>query len=134
MPSAPARTASSPPCSDRLAEVAGLQSLEGIAQRPEAIALDAGHSVVLLEAALDDEKGRREDRPAVVLEGVGVDDDVGDPRLVLEREEDEALGGARALADDAESAGAYPAAIADVDELGSGPHPQRAELVALERH
>src|SRR5262245_52376084 len=67
---------------------------ERVLQGPEAVSLDAGHPVVLLQPAFDDEQRAAQHGAAVLLEGGRVDDDVGDPRLVLEGEEDESLRGA----------------------------------------
>src|SRR5260370_4695468 len=83
---------------------------ERLVQAEEAVALDADDAVVLLQAAFDHEQRAGQDGAAVLLEGVGVDDDVGDAGLVLEGEEDEAFGGPGALADDAAPAAADPLA------------------------
>src|SRR5258707_188283 len=96
-------------------EVAGADVFrERVIERLEAVGLDADDAVVLLEAAFDDEEGARQDGPAVRFVGGRVDDDVGDAGLVLEREEDEALGCAGALADDAEAAGTNALAAAQI--------------------
>src|SRR5207237_7385800 len=107
---------------------------ERLVQPPEAITLDAGDAVVLLQPAFDDQERAGEDGAAVALEGVGIDDDVGDAGLVLQAEEDESFGGAGALADDAEPAGADALAAAQAGKLAGGVDVQGAQAFALEGH
>ena len=71
---------------------------EGILEGPEAVSLDAGHAVVLLQPAFHDQQRAAQHGAAVPFEGGRIDDDVGDSRLVLEGEEDEPLRGAGTLA------------------------------------
>ena len=102
----------------RSVKVAGLHVVrERLVQGPEPVPFHAGHAVVLLQAAFDDEQRAPQDGAAVLLEGLRVDDDVCDARLVLQAEEDEALGGAGALADDAQPARADALAAAQLRKL-----------------
>ena len=61
---------------------------------------DVDHRFVMLDHAVDDHQPRAHDDAALRREAVGPDDEVGDPRLVLQRDEAHALGAARALADE----------------------------------
>jgi len=56
------------------------------------------HTVLVLERAFDPQEPIARDCDAVLLEYIGREDDIGDPGLVFEGEEDEAFGGAGALA------------------------------------
>src|SRR3954471_13639872 len=107
--------------------------VDRVVDAPEAVALHAGDAVVLLQAALDDEQRAGQDGAAVLLERFRVDDDVRDAGFVLQREEDESLRGARALADDAEPRGADALPAAQAGQLARGVDADRAELLALER-
>src|SRR6267143_3411408 len=55
-----------------------------VVDAPEAIALHAGDAVVVLQAPFHDQERAGQDGAAVLLEGLRVDDDVGDARLVLQ--------------------------------------------------
>src|SRR5439155_6447352 len=107
---------------------------DGFVQAPEAVTLHAGHAVVRLQAPLDDEERAGEDWAAILLERRGIDDDVADAGLVLEGEEDEALGGAGTLADDAEAGSAHAAAAAEGGKLSGGMDAHGAQALALQRH
>jgi len=70
-----------------------------------ALGLDRGDAVLVLQHALDQQKRRLDDDQAIGGVEIGPDDDVGDAGFVFEGEEDEALGGARALAREVEAEG-----------------------------
>ena len=59
-----------------------------------------------------------DDHALVRGEALGRDDGVGEAGLVLERDEHEALGGARALADDHDAGDADAPAVGDVRQIG----------------
>src|SRR3954451_19216981 len=72
---------------------------------------------VALDDAVDGHQPRAHDDLALLLEYVGPDDQVRDAALVLERDEDDALGAARSLADQDQAGDRQPFAVADVPEL-----------------
>jgi hypothetical protein len=63
-------------------------------------------AVLILEWSFDHEESAARDDDAILLKDVGREDDVGDAGFVFEREKDEALGGAWALAGDDAACGA----------------------------
>jgi len=48
------------------------------------LGFDVDHAALILEETLDSQKPVARDRDAVLLEGVGREDDIGDPGLVFE--------------------------------------------------
>ena len=62
------------------------------------LGFDVDHAVLILKDAFNQKESIARDCDAVLLEGVGRKDDVGDAGFVFEGEKDEALGSARALA------------------------------------
>jgi hypothetical protein len=67
---------------------------------PDVVGEQIDAAALFLEFAFDDQHGRGADDAAVSFLDVGAHDDVDQAGLVFEREEDEALGGARALTRD----------------------------------
>src|SRR3954464_3940244 len=82
-----------------------------------------------LQRAAHEEEGARRDEQRLALEALRGDDDVDDPRLVLEREEDEAARRTRALAADDEAGDGGALAVAAAREKVA----RRAHAVGEER-
>ena len=91
-------------------------------------------AVLILEFAGDEEEFFAGDEESVAVVEVGVDDDVGDAGFVFEGEEDEAEGGAGALAGDDATGGGDSAAVGGVVELGCGEDVGGGEIGAAEGH
>src|SRR5579863_2469706 len=85
-------------------------------ERPEPLPTHRDAAVALLQHPLDDQARRAGDQLAVSLQEVGGDDRLRHAGLVLQGEEEETLGGARALADDHRAGGADEVAVAVVNE------------------
>jgi len=75
----------------------GRGGLEALEEGPEALGADGGDAVLVLEGALHQEEGLARDGQSVAPEQGRAHDHVHEPGLVLQVQEDEALGGARAL-------------------------------------
>ena len=91
-------------------------------------------AVLFLHLAADDDEAGAHHHLAVFLQRGRPDDDVGDPGLVLDRHEDDALGGARPLAhqDDASDRGA--ALVGDPAEIGASGNAPALQHKAEEAH
>src|SRR5947209_2498196 len=94
-----------------------------ILERPELLPLDRDRPVPFLEDAFDEEAGGADDELAVLLEEVRGDDGLGHAGLVLQGEEEEALGRARALADDPRAGGAHAVGVGEAVHTGGGGDP-----------
>ena len=95
---------------------------------------DRGHAVLVLQHAVDDQERLLDDDEAIAREEIGADDDVGDAGFVLEREEDEALRGAGALARDDHAGHADAAALPRGAQIGRAQDAAHRQLVAPQRH
>src|ERR1700745_1558140 len=73
------------------------QELELLGEIDEGFREDMDHKARALQAPAHREKARGHDRESVPGEDLRPDDDIGDVGLVLERHEDDALGGSRHL-------------------------------------
>jgi hypothetical protein len=93
------------------------------------------HALLRLQDAVDPEEQGRvgEDSPEAV-ELIGADDDVYEARFILESEEQETLGGARALAADDGAAHADEVAVALIRQVDRTQDVGRLELIAKTRH
>ena len=80
-----------------------------------------------LDAAPDPDEPGAHHHPAVLLQHLRPDDDIGDAGLVLDGHEDDALGGARALAHQHHAARRHEPAVAHGTDLLAG---RRAALAA----
>ena len=89
---------------------------------------DMDHAVfrILLDDAVHRHQPRAHDDLALLVEHVGPDDEVGDPGLVLERDEAHALGAARPLADQHQPGDRHALAVADDLQLVGGDEALRA--------
>jgi len=74
-------------------------------------------TVLILERAFNQKKTAARDDHAVTLEDVWSKDYICDAGFVFQREKDESLGGARALARDDASGDAYGGAILAVQQV-----------------
>src|SRR5215207_9468934 len=86
------------------------------AELAEDVAAHVHHPALDLQRAADEEEGAGRDHERLSLEALRGDDDVDDPGLVLEREEDEAARRPRALAADDEAGDGHTLAVAPVRE------------------
>src|SRR3990167_6639071 len=82
----------------------GRGGLETLAEGPEALGADRGDAVLVLERALHQEEGLARDGQAMAPEQGRSHDRVPEPGLILQGQEREALGGARALGADGDKA------------------------------
>src|SRR5688572_23063905 len=99
--------------SGRLSEVAAAGcAVEG--QRLDALGHDVDHAIVLLQPSADEEGGAAPGHPAVAHPAPLRADDVDEPVLVLEVDEDRALGGGRTLAVGHDPADQHLLAVVDV--------------------
>ena len=73
-----------------------------------------------LDASAHARHSGAEHRPAVSLEHLRPDDEVRDARLVLDRDEHDALGGPRPLTDEHEARNLNPASVPRGHRLGAG--------------
>jgi hypothetical protein len=103
-------------------------------ERLELAGFDVDDAVLILEFAGDEQETRAGDDDAVRLENIGGDDDVGDSGFVFKREEDEAFGGAGALAADYSACGADWLLGACGFEFGGREDAEAAEALALIGH
>src|SRR5207244_9026100 len=94
-------------------------------ERPEALAFDRERSVLLLEAAFDDDRAASDDDRAVLAEEVGTDDRLTHPGLVLEGQEDEPLGGPRPLPHDDGAGGRDALSVGPADQGRGRENPPR---------
>ena len=92
------------------------------------------HEPGALHGAAHRQEARRHHRAAVLREDFRPDDDVGDVGLVLERHEDDAVGGARLLADEHEPGDGDHLVLAQafVAQLRIAPRAKAREAVAEE--
>src|SRR5579863_8282587 len=73
-------------------------------ERPETAREQVDAAGLFLQLALNDQSLRKLDRTFVTFEYIGTNDHIDESRLILEREKNETLGGARTLARDHHSA------------------------------
>src|SRR5436309_681532 len=90
--------------------------------------------ILLLVTEHLDEKRLFHDDKAVAREEVGTHDDVGDPGFVLEREEDEAFGGAWPLPRNDHPRHAHAPALTRRPQIGRPENATHRQLVAPQRH
>ena len=64
-----------------------------------------------LDPPIHADQACRENKPALPLEHIGPDDDIGDPRLVLDGHEQDTLGGTGHLPDEDQAGGGQPTAV-----------------------
>src|SRR5262245_27165071 len=105
-----------------------------VLDREEAFGGDGDDVLSVLDAPFDDQRGMAENHRAPAFEDVGADDGVGEAGLVLESDEDEALGGSGALAHDYHAADADSLAVALAGEVGGGGDTLPFQLRPEERH
>ena len=89
---------------------------------------------VTLDDAVDRHQPRAHHDLALLPEHVGPDDEVGDPGLVLERDEDDALGASRPLADQHQAGNRQALAIADRFQPVGGDEFRLRIMLAQEGH
>src|SRR5436305_745950 len=89
----------------------------------EVMAADAEDFAFLLQPAAHRDHGRRHDLTPVDLEPVGPEDAVGDAGLVLDRDEQNAFGRSRALANKDDAGDLDIAAVAYGREIGAAHDP-----------
>src|SRR3954453_5826975 len=131
-----------PPASGCVSGVArGGQALVAQVTQHMAVVLDAARddmNDVAVLVALDDAVHRHQPRPhddlALPGEHVGPDDEVGDSGLILDGDEDDALGAARPLADQHQPGQRQALAVADGLERIGGDELSRGVMLAEERH
>ena len=95
---------------------------------------DGGDPLLVLQRALHQQKRLLEDHQAPLGEQIGADDDVGDAGFVLDRQENEPLGGARSLAGDHGARDAHAAAVSLAGEIGRPQRAAQAHLLAAQGH
>ena len=90
------------------------------------------HLALALDAPAHRQHARGHDDAAVLLEDLRPDHEVGDAGLVLQRDEQHALGRAGPLADQHDAGGLQPAAVAGAHGLGTGDDPPAPQVLAQE--
>ena len=104
-------------------------------QGPEVLGAQVHHPLLDLQRAADQEQWGRRDHECLALEALGRDHDVEDARFILQREKDEPLGRAGALAADDETGMCHPFAVASLPlQLAGGADPIRVEECAQVAH
>ena len=79
-----------------------------------------GPLVPSLDLPMDDQKGFRGDDEAITLEDIGINDGIGETGLVLERDEDDPLGGPGALAADHRAGSDHVCLVGCPGQTGGG--------------
>ena len=89
---------------------------------------------IALDDSVDCHQPRAHDDLALLVEHIGPDDEIGDPRLVLQRDEADALGAARSLPDQHQPSHRQPLPIADGAQPVGGDELQPRIMFAQEPH
>ena len=95
---------------------------------------DRCHASLILQNAVHDQIGIAENRDAQAIEDVGLQDDVGDSRLIFDTQKYEALGGSRLLTADDGSGDPDKAAVSHVLYVRGGNHLHAIQMLAVESH
>jgi len=94
-----------------------------VAQGGEPLGAHRGDVVLALERPLDQQEGLVDQGQPVAMEERRPHDDVDQARLVLEVQEDEALGGAGPLTHHHRPRHLHPGPVPEGDEIGGARHP-----------
>jgi len=105
-----------------------------VAQRPEPLGAHRGDIVLALQRAFDQKKWLVHQRQPVPVEERGPHDDVDEAGLVLEVQEHEPLGGARALPHHHRARHLHPRAVTEGGQVRRARDAHAPEQAAPERH
>lgn len=116
----------------RAGGLAGAEAGQQAGEIVQAMGDEVDDLALALDAAMDREHAGAEDHPSLLLEHVRPDDDIGAAGLVLDGDEQDALGGARHLPHQHETGGPEPASIPGPHRLGTGDDALVAQVPAEE--
>src|SRR5260370_29516876 len=114
----------------RLVAGAVAQGVETRGHVPEVLGDDVDDAFLALQPAAAIEQGGAQRGPTEAFEDSGPDDQIGDPGLVFEGDEDDAVGAARALPDQDEPGYREPPVDRQGGEIGGGGEALLAQLRA----